>query len=149
MERLDGASRIISRTFFISQSIAISLVGLSSAAADLAANDVLPAILTVAGILAVILVVWVFRLPESFARRLSPGTLSAGAVLYSVFAVVLAYIDTAGYANRPEAVLARPVVQILRVGSLVALAAFALALLANLIAAAVALRGRDSKPVQS
>lgn len=144
MERPDRASKIVSRTFFISQLIAISLVGLSAAAADLAASDLLPGILTIAAVLVVVAVVWGFRLPATFANRLSPGALSFGAILFSVFAVGFSYVDASGYADRPEAVLARPVVQILRAGSVLALAAFTLALLANVIAAVFALRARRS-----
>lgn len=147
MQPPSRGSEIVSKTFFVSQLIAISLVGLTAALADLLANDLLSALVLLAGILAMIVLVWFFRLPKAFARRLSPGMLSAGAILYSVFAVAFAYIGAAGYTDRPEAILARPVVQVLRAGSLVAFAAFALALLANVIAAVLARRATQ-RPAQ-
>jgi hypothetical protein len=138
----DRAGEIISRTFFISQVAAISLFALTGVGADLSAGDYPRAILLVAGIGLLASAVWVFRLPAAFARRLSPGALSAGAILYSVFAVALAYSEASGFGDLPPDVLARPTTQYLRLGGGLALAGFALALLANLIAAAFAFRIR-------
>ena len=75
--------------------------------------------------------------------KFSPVVLSLGAILYSGFAVVISYQDTAGYGDLPADLLARPSMQILKLGGTLAFGAFALALLANLIAAAVALRSRE------
>ena len=139
MDRPDRAGETISRTFFISQLVAIGLVGLTAAVADLSANDPLRGLLLIAGIAAVVGVVWGFRLPASFATKFSPGVLSLGATLYSVFAVVLSYQNASGFGGLPADLLAMSSIQILRLGGTLAFGAFALALLANLIAAAVAL----------
>jgi hypothetical protein len=139
----DRASHIVSGTFFISQLAAIGLFALTGVAADLSAGDYSGAILLVAAIALLAGAIWVFRLPATFARRLSPGALSVGAILYSVFAVLLAYSEASGFGDLPPDVLARPTMQYLRLGGGLALAAFALALVANLIAAVVALRNRS------
>ena len=140
MDRPNRAGETISRTFFISQLVAIGLVGLTAAIADFSAHDSLRGILLIAGIAAVVGVVLGLRLPTRFANMLPPGALSFGAILFSVFAVVLSYQDAGSFGDLPADLLARPTVQILRLGGTLALGAFALALLANLIAAAVALR---------
>jgi len=140
MDSPNRAGEIVSRTFFISQLFAIGLVGLTAAIADFSANDTLRGILLIAGIAGMVGVVWGFRLPASFASRLSPAVLSTGAILFSVFAVVLSYQDVSGFSDLPADLLATPTVQILRLGGTLALGAFVLALFANLIAAAVALR---------
>jgi len=140
VERDDRSGTIVSRTFFITQLAAISLDGLAAAAADVSAGDYFHGILLIAGIAAMVGVVWGFHLPAIFARRFSPRALSLGATLYSVFAVVLSYDSASGFGGLPDDLLARPSMQILRLGGTLALGAFALALLANLIAAAVALR---------
>jgi hypothetical protein len=140
MDRPSRAGETISRTFFISQLVAIGLVGLTAAVADLSANDTLLGLLLIAGIAAMVWVVWGLRLPAKFATKFSPGVLSFGAILFSVFAAVLSYQDAAGFGDLPADLLARPTVQILRLGGTLAFGAFALALLANLIATAVALR---------
>ena len=75
--------------------------------------------------------------------KFSPVVLSLGATLYSVFAVVLSNQDASGIGELPADLLARPSMQILRLGGTLAFGGFALALLANLIAAAVALRSRE------
>ena len=72
--------------------------------------------------------------------KFSPVVLSLGAILYSVFAVVISYQDASGFGDLPASLLARPSIQILQLGGTSAFGAFALALLANLTAAAVALR---------
>ena len=148
MEVPDRAGDIVSRTFFVSQVAAISLFGLTGVAADLSAGDYSGAILLVAGIALVVAAVWVFRLPTTFARRLSSGALSVGAILYSVFAVMLGYSEASGFGDLPPDVLARPTMQYLRLGGALALAAFALALVANLIAAVGALRIRRQPGTQ-
>jgi len=140
MDRPNRAGETISRTFFTSQLVAISLVGLTAALADLSASDTLRGLLLIAGIAAMVGVVWGFRLPTRFANMQPPGALSFGSILFSVFAVVLSYQDASGFGDLPADLLARPSVQILRLGGTLAFGAFALALLANLIAAAVALR---------
>ena len=134
------AAATISKTFFISQLVAIGLFGLTAAVADIVANDTLRGMLLILGILVMVGVVWGFRLPVTFANRLSPRMLSFGAILFSVFAVVFSYLDASGLSKLPSDLLARPSVQILRLGGTLAFGAFVLALLANLIAAAVALR---------
>ena len=75
--------------------------------------------------------------------KFSPVVLSLGAILYSVFAVVIPYQDAAGFGDLPADLLARPSMQILKLGGTLAFGAFAQALLANLNAAAVALRSRE------
>ena len=142
MDRPDRAGETISRTFFISQLIAISLVGLTAALADLSANDTLRGLLLIAGIAAMVGVVLGFRLPARFANMLPPGALSFGAIIFSVFAVALSYQDASGFGGLPEDLLSRPSVQILRLGGTLAFGAFGLAFMANLIAAAVSLRSR-------
>jgi hypothetical protein len=140
MDRPNRAGETISRTFFISQLVAIGLFGLMGAVAEFSANDPVRGLLLIAGIAAMVGVVWGFRLPASFATKFSPGVLSLGATLYSVFAVVLSYQNASGFGGLPADLLARPSIQILRQGSTLAFGAFALALIANLIAAAFALR---------
>jgi len=140
MDRPSRAGETISRTFFISQLVAIGLYGLTVAIADFSASASLPGIVLITGIAVMVGVVWAFRLPARFATRLSPRTLSFGAILFSVFAVVFSYQDASGIGELPEDLLARPSMQILRLGGTLAFGAFALALLANLIATAVALR---------
>jgi hypothetical protein len=140
MDRPNRAGETISRTFFISQLVAIGLYGLTVAMADFSASASLPGILLITGIVVMVGVVWAFRLPASFATRLSPRALSFGAILFSVFAVVFSYQDASGIGELPEDLLARPSMQILRLGGTVAFGAFSLALLANLIAAVVARR---------
>jgi len=142
MEHPNRAGEIISRTFFISLIVAIGLFGLTAAVADLSANDTLRGLLMVAGIAAMVGVVWGFRLPSRFASMLRAGALSFGAILFSVFAVVLSYQDAAGFGDLPADLLASSSMQVLRLGGTLAFGAFALALLANLFAAAVALRSR-------
>jgi hypothetical protein len=68
--------------------------------------------------------------------------LSFGAIFFSIFAVVLSYQEASGFGGLPEDVLSRPSMQTLRWGATLAFGAFSLALLANLIAVAVALRTR-------
>ena len=75
--------------------------------------------------------------------KFSPGVLSLGATLYSVLAVVISYQDASGFGDLPTDLLARPSIQSLKLGGTLAFGGFALALLANLIAAAVALRSRE------
>ena len=140
IDRPNRAGETISRTFFISQLVAIGLVGLTAAVADLSANDTLRGLMLIAGIAAMVGVVWGFRLPTRFANMLPPGALSFGSILFSVFAVVLSYQDASGFGDLPADLLARPSVQIFRLGGTVAFGAFTLALIANLIAAAVAPR---------
>ena len=142
MDRPSRAGETISRTFFISQLVAIGLFGLTAAIVDFSANDSLRAILLITGIAVMVGVVWGFRLPARFATKFSPGVLSLGATLYSVFAVVLSNQDASGIDELPADLLARPSMQILRPGGTLAFGAFALALLANLIAAALALSSR-------
>jgi hypothetical protein len=119
------------------------LFGLTSLAADLFAGDSSGAIPLVAALALLAGAIWVFRLPATFARRLSPGALSVGAILYSIFAVLLAYSEASDFGDLPPDVLARPTMQYPRLGGWLALAAFALALVANLIAEVVALRNRS------
>ena len=142
MDRPNRAGETISRTFFISQLVAIGLFGLMAAVADFSANDPLRGLLLIAGIAAMVGVVWGFRLPASFATKFSPGVLSLGATLYSMFAVVLSYQNAFGFGGPPTDLLADPSIQILRLGGTLAFGAFALALIANVIAAAVALGSR-------
>ena len=148
MEVPDRAGHIVSKTFFISQLAAIGLFGLSGAAADLSAGDYFRGIIVIAALAGVVGAVWVFRLPAAFARRLPPAALSAGAIMYSVFAVLFAYADNSGLGDLPPDVLAAPEMQFLSLGGALALAAFALALVANLIAAVVALRIRRQPGTQ-
>jgi hypothetical protein len=61
---------------------------------------------------------------------------------------MLAYSEASGFGDLPPDVLARPTMQYLRLGGALALAAFALALVANLIAAVVALRIRRQPGTQ-
>ena len=148
MEVPDRASQIVSKTFFISQVAALGLYGLSGVAADISAGDYFHGILLVAGIALLVAAVWVFRLPTTFARRLSPGAISAMAIASSVFGVLLTYNEARGFGTLPPDVLGRPTMQYLRLGGALALAAFALALVANLIAAVVALRIRRQPGTQ-
>jgi hypothetical protein len=142
MDRPNRAAQTISRTFFVSQLIAIGLFTLTAAAADFADRDSLSGGLLIVGVAVMVGVVWGLHLPSHFATRLSPRLLSFGAIFFSIFAVVLSYQEASGFGGLPEDVLSRPSMQTLRWGATLAFGAFVLALLANVIAASALLRTR-------
>lgn len=102
MERPNRAGEIISRTFFISQIVAIGLFGLTAAVADLSANDTLRGLLMVAGVATMVGVVWGFRLPADLLVRPSIQILQLGGTsAFGAFALaLLANLTTAAVALR-------------------------------------------------
>jgi hypothetical protein len=138
MQAPNESSVIISRTFFVSQLVAMSVYGVAAAFGNLAANDLLQTMVVVAAVVVINGLVFGLRLPSSFAKRLSARALSALAIVTSLVLMTIAFSDVIAYFDLPADFLTRAGVQRLRLVSFVGLGAFGLAFIANVVAAASA-----------
>ena len=138
MQRPDRSMDIVSNTFFISQLAAIGLFGASAALEDLLAEDFFAAGLALFAVVFTALAVVLLRLPHYFASRLSLGSLSFIAILSSLFTAVFSYVNAASYFQLPPALSQSGQITNLRLVAFLGFGAFTLALIANVIAAAVA-----------
>lgn len=136
----DSTSWQVSKTLFVSQVSAIAIYGVASAINAFSASEFVPGALSLLAVLAMISVVIVFQLPSYFASRLSARALSLIAIIFSLFALTLAVLDANTYLGLPESLASSRGAQNLATIAFLGVITFALALIANLLAAVVARR---------
>ena len=140
MNEFDKARRTISYTFFTSQLAAITIDGGASAIVMFLAGDSSKGLIIVLQIAAMIAVVIGLRLPTYFASHFSSLTISFLAITFSIFALILPIDEARSFIGLPEGLIDRSGVIHLRNSAYIGVICFALALVANILAAFFATR---------
>lgn len=140
MNEFDRSCRTISYTFFASQLAAITIYGGASAIVMFLAGDSSKGLIIALQIAAMIAAVVGLRLPTYFASHFSRLTISFLAIAVSIFALILPIDQARSYIGLPEGLIARAGVIHLRNTAYIGVICFALALVANILAAFIATR---------